>query len=148
AAGTLAGAAGAESAGAGCTSKKGARLDKSSVAGFDGGSDGAKSDAGLSDGRASSKLRTGGWLGAGPSVFGTDSRGATLGGSAGTREADSRFFSQGSTSGSSEPNEGARGTAGIPESGLGLGGADRKSTRLNSSHVAISYAVFCLKKKS
>src|SRR5439155_25685646 len=37
----------------------------------------------------------------------------------------------------------------------GVGGArldprrerDRKSTRLNSSHVAISYAVFCLKKK-
>src|SRR3989442_6228099 len=31
----------------------------------------------------------------------------------------------------------------------GLGGCigDRKSTRLNSSHVRISYAVFCLKKK-
>src|SRR5690625_6484042 len=28
------------------------------------------------------------------------------------------------------------------------GGADRKSTRLNSSHVAISYAVFCWKKKT
>src|SRR5690625_427092 len=28
-----------------------------------------------------------------------------------------------------------------------LGVEDRKSTRLNSSHVAISYAVFCLKKK-
>src|SRR5690625_5504546 len=28
-----------------------------------------------------------------------------------------------------------------------LGFIDRKSTRLNSSHVAISYAVFCLKKK-
>src|SRR5690625_5317726 len=28
-----------------------------------------------------------------------------------------------------------------------IGKADRKSTRLNSSHVAISYAVFCLKKK-
>src|SRR5207253_10324334 len=28
-----------------------------------------------------------------------------------------------------------------------LAGGDRKSTRLNSSHVAISYAVFCLKKK-
>src|SRR5690349_24181115 len=28
-----------------------------------------------------------------------------------------------------------------------LEGADRKSTRLNSSHVEISYAVFCLKKK-
>src|SRR5690625_6332275 len=27
-------------------------------------------------------------------------------------------------------------------------GEDRKSTRLNSSHVAISYAVFCLKKKT
>src|SRR5690606_41823377 len=26
-------------------------------------------------------------------------------------------------------------------------GSDRKSTRLNSSHVKISYAVFCLKKK-
>src|SRR5437660_8105322 len=30
---------------------------------------------------------------------------------------------------------------------LGLRAIDRKSTRLNSSHVAISYAVFCLKKK-
>src|SRR4051812_49787212 len=29
----------------------------------------------------------------------------------------------------------------------GGGGADRKSTRLNSSHMSISYAVFCLKKK-
>src|ERR1022692_4847700 len=27
------------------------------------------------------------------------------------------------------------------------GGLDRKSTRLNSSHLVISYAVFCLKKK-
>src|SRR5438067_5842386 len=27
------------------------------------------------------------------------------------------------------------------------GDRDRKSTRLNSSHVSISYAVFCLKKK-
>src|SRR5207253_8838341 len=34
-----------------------------------------------------------------------------------------------------EPSEAAQG---LP---------DRKSTRLNSSHVAISYAVFCLKKK-
>src|SRR5690554_7667686 len=31
------------------------------------------------------------------------------------------------------------------EAGENLG--DRKSTRLNSSHVRISYAVFCLKKK-
>src|SRR5690606_41613559 len=31
--------------------------------------------------------------------------------------------------------------------GGGAGRTDRKSTRLNSSHVKISYAVFCLKKK-
>src|SRR5207253_9041796 len=30
---------------------------------------------------------------------------------------------------------------------LDISHGDRKSTRLNSSHVAISYAVFCLKKK-
>src|SRR2546426_8194169 len=29
----------------------------------------------------------------------------------------------------------------------GSGKGDRKSTRLNSSHLVISYAVFCLKKK-
>src|SRR5215510_14445742 len=34
-----------------------------------------------------------------------------------------------------------------PAGELDLGDQDRKSTRLNSSHVAISYAVFCLKKK-
>src|SRR5256885_11699872 len=32
--------------------------------------------------------------------------------------------------------------------GLPVLGADRKSTRLNSSHLVISYAVFCLKKKT
>src|SRR3712207_8516733 len=31
--------------------------------------------------------------------------------------------------------------------GTGGNGRDRKSTRLNSSHANISYAVFCLKKK-
>src|SRR5690554_7202516 len=34
-----------------------------------------------------------------------------------------------------------------PPPSLTASGADRKSTRLNSSHVRISYAVFCLKKK-
>src|SRR3712207_8193862 len=33
------------------------------------------------------------------------------------------------------------------DGGEGGTGADRKSTRLNSSHANISYAVFCLKKK-
>src|SRR5690348_17921901 len=37
---------------------------------------------------------------------------------------------------------------GIPATwSSGRGGQDRKSTRLNSSHPSISYAVFCLKKK-
>src|SRR5437899_9321573 len=47
-------------------------------------------------------------------------------------------------------HEGARARAGVqgrhravPPAGMG----DRKSTRLNSSHLGISYAVFCLKKK-
>src|SRR6266480_5851500 len=33
------------------------------------------------------------------------------------------------------------------EATAALGWRDRKSTRLNSSHMSISYAVFCLKKK-
>src|SRR5256885_10594548 len=37
-------------------------------------------------------------------------------------------------------------TASSP-SGRGPWASDRKSTRLNSSHLVISYAVFCLKKK-
>src|SRR6266571_8406791 len=34
-----------------------------------------------------------------------------------------------------------------PESSASARAGDRKSTRLNSSHMSISYAVFCLKKK-
>src|SRR2546430_12312325 len=44
---------------------------------------------------------------------------------------------------------GARGRAAGPAGGVAAVGVgrDRKSTRLNSSHSQISYAVFCLKKK-
>src|SRR3989449_5915009 len=35
----------------------------------------------------------------------------------------------------------------VAEDGSTVGNVDRKSTRLNSSHGYISYAVFCLKKK-
>src|SRR5207253_10254495 len=59
---------------------------------------------------------------------------------------------------SAEPGDSIGGTtwsgiAEIPRSPYLLGIVayvllDRKSTRLNSSHVAISYAVFCLKKKN
>src|SRR3712207_9061253 len=39
------------------------------------------------------------------------------------------------------------GTATLGEDGVLIQDKDRKSTRLNSSHANISYAVFCLKKK-
>src|SRR5256885_3189413 len=40
-----------------------------------------------------------------------------------------------------------RSWAGCPRPGAASPRTDRKSTRLNSSHLVISYAVFCLKKK-
>src|SRR6516162_8442000 len=36
----------------------------------------------------------------------------------------------------------------MPDQSCTGAGRDRKSTRLNSSHLVISYAVFCLKKKN
>src|SRR5256885_11208564 len=46
------------------------------------------------------------------------------------------------------PPEVASGEVPIEETNLNASSAeDRKSTRLNSSHLVISYAVFCLKKK-
>src|SRR2546430_8882870 len=45
----------------------------------------------------------------------------------------------------------AHAAGGVPEAAqpdVGDPGLDRKSTRLNSSHSQISYAVFCLKKKN
>src|SRR5256885_12042077 len=38
--------------------------------------------------------------------------------------------------------------SGVVTIGMEWSGEDRKSTRLNSSHLVISYAVFCLKKKN
>src|SRR5256885_12849404 len=51
-----------------------------------------------------------------------------------------------------EPRRADGGDSHARPQGAGRGGApggaqDRKSTRLNSSHLVISYAVFCLKKK-
>src|SRR5207249_11000347 len=57
------------------------------------------------------------------------------------------------TVGGALPNKRLKLAAPVP-SGFGLSPRvesareDRKSTRLNSSHVSISYAVFCLKKKT
>src|SRR5690554_7244836 len=46
-----------------------------------------------------------------------------------------------------EDRLGARGLSSRYHQDLRITDRDRKSTRLNSSHVRISYAVFCLKKK-
>src|SRR5690625_6082860 len=43
--------------------------------------------------------------------------------------------------------DGSKGSENALTKAINLAKRDRKSTRLNSSHVAISYAVFCLKKK-
>src|SRR5690348_17992302 len=47
----------------------------------------------------------------------------------------------------SEARPGVHAVANTTGHGLDREFADRKSTRLNSSHPSISYAVFCLKKK-
>src|ERR1039458_10611965 len=47
-------------------------------------------------------------------------------------------------------SEASKATSSFTEGGISArncGSRDRKSTRLNSSHLGISYAVFCLKKK-
>src|SRR5438034_6650631 len=46
-----------------------------------------------------------------------------------------------------DPHQRARLLSVLEAEGLDALVADRKSTRLNSSHTVISYAVFCLKKK-
>src|SRR2546427_1915098 len=46
-----------------------------------------------------------------------------------------------------ESELGVSAAAAMPMAMPGGGAGDRKSTRLNSSHSQISYAVFCLKKK-
>src|SRR3712207_7322465 len=46
------------------------------------------------------------------------------------------------------PSVGDQGTAESEPGGADQETGDRKSTRLNSSHANISYAVFCLKKKT
>src|SRR2546422_8501879 len=47
----------------------------------------------------------------------------------------------------SNEQQGGHSSEGRSEQAIPLLSADRKSTRLNSSHGYISYAVFCLKKK-
>src|SRR5256886_7695155 len=64
----------------------------------------------------------------------------TATGAAGAPMASSRY----SASASSAPMPEA---VGVPTTSTRSPGRDRKSTRLNSSHSQISYAVFCLKKK-
>src|SRR5690625_6062301 len=58
-----------------------------------------------------------------------------------------RFYPSSQICSSCGHNDGKKGLS-IHRYVHNLNRLDRKSTRLNSSHVAISYAVFCLKKKT
>src|SRR2546430_5846306 len=58
------------------------------------------------------------------------------------------FRSGFANAGGAEEDEGADRAARVLDAGAGADYGDRKSTRLNSSHSQISYAVFCLKKKN
>src|SRR5260221_11754888 len=54
----------------------------------------------------------------------------------------------GGSGGEVPPRDSAAAPPQVPKDGAPVAGdRDRKSTRLNSSHTVISYAVFCLKKK-
>src|SRR5204863_9395651 len=59
------------------------------------------------------------------------------------RRQDRRFRRRGLHRAQGQPGR----VRGAPPGGVRRRNRDRKSTRLNSSHVEISYAVFCLKKK-
>src|SRR5205814_5880566 len=72
------------------------------------------------------------------------------GGGASARERSGRPLSDrgGSRGGACPALHSGRVRRGARRSGRGATDPDRKSTRLNSSHLGISYAVFCLKKKN
>src|SRR3712207_9144170 len=71
----------------------------------------------------------------------------TRSGSGGPRERPGRRDRRrGRRFGVPRPRQGRRHRA-VPAGRAAALGGDRKSTRLNSSHANISYAVFCLKKK-
>src|SRR5258707_2577072 len=63
----------------------------------------------------------------------------------GARGAPARRAARAARAGPAAPATGAR--AGLQSVATARPATDRKSTRLNSSHANISYAVFCLKKK-
>src|SRR5690349_392372 len=62
----------------------------------------------------------------------------------------SSFRTQSSSVAERKPNDKRGRLKSVDSGSIGAyrNGSDRKSTRLNSSHVEISYAVFCLKKKN
>src|SRR5690606_40983744 len=67
----------------------------------------------------------------------------------GGRAGDARVArTAGAAAASFHPGSAPGGAAPASAAGPIVRGEDRKSTRLNSSHVKISYAVFCLKKKT
>src|SRR6266511_36712 len=83
------------------------------------------------------------------SPWGSRTRGDRWGGSTGLQPTGDPGKRARSPGGRRGPCRSCRRRGGIPPArGSAAGCGDRKSTRLNSSHVKISYAVFCLKKKT
>ena len=108
-------------------------LHRSTASGFAGSSDGAKSEAGLSDGRVNSKLRTGDErFACGSRGLATGSGAATRAGAAGGRGVGSRFFSQGSTSGSSASSKLTTGAAGTRESAFAFGAPSNEAESIGA----------------
>src|SRR5256885_13097541 len=67
---------------------------------------------------------------------------------AAARERSSSMMETGSARGKLDLQQAARDHLWMHFTRMGGYREDRKSTRLNSSHLVISYAVFCLKKKT
>src|SRR5438045_7478227 len=78
----------------------------------------------------------------GTTTGGTTPGGTTTGGTTGGTTTGGTTTGGTTTGGTT--TGGGTATSSLPSTGTK---ADRKSTRLNSSHLGISYAVFCLKKK-
>src|SRR5947208_10502236 len=78
-------------------------------------------------------------------LFRSDSR--LVHGNEGRTDARGAILLHGTAEAGRRSNLSARRRRGGPAPDGSVGSIDRKSTRLNSSHQIISYAVFCLKKK-
>src|SRR5580693_2776836 len=117
---------------------------------------GAVAGGGVAAGTAAAGASPGGAPGgAAPGGAGSPGTPSAPGGAGGTSGVAPGTGPTGTSPGTSLAGLPPSGTGGVPGTGTpgtgvpgGAPGGDRKSTRLNSSHSSISYAVFCLKTKN